>query len=96
MVVFFNVFLKTFYFIYIFLAALGLCCFLWAFSSCTERGYSLVLHGLLVVVASLVDKHGLRRAGSLVVVHSFSCPATCIILQDEGSNLCPLYWQVDA
>ena len=60
-------------------------------------GYSLVAtHRLLVVMASLVDKHGLRRAGSLVVVHRFSCPATCIILQDEGSNLCPLYWQVDA
>ena len=27
-------------FIYLFLAALGLCCCIWAFSSCVERGYS--------------------------------------------------------
>ena len=32
----------------------------WAFSSCGERGYSLVVvHALLTVVASLVAEHGL-------------------------------------
>ena len=47
-------------FIYLFLAALGLCCCAWAFSSCGERGLLfVVVHGLLIVVASLVAEHGL-------------------------------------
>ena len=41
------------------LAALGLCCCAWAFSSCSKRGYSLVMvPRLLMAVASLVE-HGL-------------------------------------
>ena len=44
----------------LFLAALGLCCRAWAFSSCGERGLLfLALRGLLIVVASLVAEHGL-------------------------------------
>ena len=40
---------------YLFMAALGLCCCARAFSSCCERGLlSVVLRGLLIVVASLV------------------------------------------
>ena len=40
------------------LAALGLCCCTWAFSSCGEQGLLLVaVHRLLVVVASLVAEH---------------------------------------
>ena len=47
-------------FIYLFLAALGLCCCAWAFSSCGERGLLfVVVHGLLSAVASLVAEHGL-------------------------------------
>ena len=47
-------------FIYLFLAALGLRCCAWAFSSCGERGLLFVLvRGLLIVVASLVAEHGL-------------------------------------
>ena len=54
---FFNLFI---YFIYLFLAALGLCCCTWAFSSCGEQGLLfLVVHGLLILVASLVAEHGL-------------------------------------
>ena len=44
---------KFIYFIYLFLAALGLCCCERAFSSCSELGL------LFVVVASLVAEHGL-------------------------------------
>ena len=40
-------------FIYLFLAALGLRCCAWAFSSCGERGL------LFIAVASLVAEHGL-------------------------------------
>ena len=47
-------------FIYLFLAALGLRCCMWAFSSCDERGLLFVaVHGLLIVVASLLEEHGL-------------------------------------
>ena len=47
------------YLIY-FLAALGLRCCAWAFSSCGERGLLFfVVRGLLIAVASLVAEHGL-------------------------------------
>ena len=47
-------------FIYLFLAALGLCCCMRAFSSCSKRGLLFVaVHGFLIVVASLVAEHGL-------------------------------------
>ena len=53
-------FFKFIYFIYLFLAALGLRCCMWAFSSCGERGLLLVVvHWLLIVVASLVVDHRL-------------------------------------
>ena len=46
--------------IYLFLAALGLRCCARAFSSWGERGLLFVaVHGLLIVVASLVAEHGL-------------------------------------
>ena len=60
---FFNLkkfFLNLFYFIYLFLDALGLRCCAWAFSSCGERGLLLVaVCRLLAAVASLVAEHGL-------------------------------------
>ena len=47
-------------FIYLFLAALGLCCCTRAFSSCGEQGLLFIaVHELLIVVASLVVEHGL-------------------------------------
>ena len=47
-------------FIYLFMAALGLCCCAQAFSSCGERGLLFVaVRGLLTAVASLVAEHGL-------------------------------------
>ena len=47
-------------FIYLFLASLGLCCCVRAFSSCGERGLLfVVVRGLLVAVASLVAEHRL-------------------------------------
>ena len=48
------------YFIYLFLAALGLRCCSQAFSSCRDQGLLFVaLRGLLIAVASLVVEHGL-------------------------------------
>ena len=46
-------------FMYLFFAVLGLCCYTRVFSSCGERGLLfLVVRGLLIAVASLVE-HGL-------------------------------------
>ena len=48
------------YFVYLFLAVLGLCCCVRAFSSCDEQGLLFVaVRGLLIAVASLVVEHGL-------------------------------------
>ena len=53
-----------FLFIYLFLAALGLHCCAWAFSSCGERGLLFVaLHRRLTAVASLVAEHGVQARG---------------------------------
>ena len=49
----------TFY-INFWLAALGLRCYAWVFSSCSEQKLLLVaVQGLLTVVASLVEEQGL-------------------------------------
>ena len=51
-------------FIYLFFAALALRCCAWAFSSCRERGLLfVVVHGLLIAVASLVSEHRLQARG---------------------------------
>ena len=56
----FVCFFKLYLFMYLFLAALGLCCCTLAFSSCGEQGLLFVaVHGLLIAVASLVGEHGL-------------------------------------
>ena len=53
-------FLINLLFIYLFLAALGLCCCVQVFSSCGEWGLLfVVVHGLLIAVASLVAEHRL-------------------------------------
>ena len=47
-------------FIYLFLDALGLRGCAWAFSSCGEQGLLfVVVHRLLIAVASFVGEHGL-------------------------------------
>ena len=51
---------KFIYFIYLFLATLGLRCCARAFSSCGEQGLLFIaVRGLLVALASLVAEHGL-------------------------------------
>ena len=58
---FFKIFLIFIFINYhLFLAALGLRCCAWAFSSGGERGLLFVaVRGLLIAVASLVAEHGL-------------------------------------
>ena len=51
-----------FFLINLFLATLGLPCCMWAFSSCGERGLLfVVVHGLLIVVASLVATNNKKK-----------------------------------
>ena len=56
---FFNlIYLFIYLSICLFLAVLGLCCFMRAFSSCRERGLLFFeVRGLLISVASLVVEH---------------------------------------
>ena len=55
-----NSFIVIFIFIYLSLAALGLCCCARAFSGCSDWGPLLTaVHGPLILVASLVAEHGL-------------------------------------
>ena len=100
-VILFLGFLKFIYFV----AALGLGCCAWAFSSCGKQGPLLAsVRGLLTAVAFPVAEHGLqvhglqqlRHVGSVVVAHGLSCSVACGILPDQGSNSCPLHWQADS
>ena len=53
------------------MAALGLCCYTWASSNCSEQGLlSVVVRGLLIEVASLVVKHGLDSMVAWYLLHS--------------------------
>ena len=66
---FFNKFFLKYLFIYLSLAALGLHCCAWAFSSCSEQWLLLLWSTGSVVVA-----HGLQSAGSVVVAHRLVAP----------------------
>ena len=59
--IYFKIFyLFIYYYDYYLLAALGLRCCAWAFSSCSEQGLLFIaVCGLLIVVASLVVEHRL-------------------------------------
>ena len=46
--------------------------------------------------ASVVVGRGLQSAGSVVVAHGLSCSTACGIFPDQGSNPCPLQWQVNS
>ena len=52
--------------------------------------------GLSLSWPLLLRSTGSRRAGSVVVAHGPSCSTACGIFPDQGSNLCPLHWQVDS
>ena len=80
-------------FVYLFLAALGLCCCMQAFSSCSERGCS----SLRCARFSLWWLHVLWSTGpSVVVVHGLNYPVACGIFLDQGSNPYPLHWQANS
>ena len=92
----FGLFFCFFVFFYLWLC--------WVFVS--VRGLSLVVAsgghsssrcaGLSLSRPLLLQSTGSRRAGSVVVAPGLSCSAACGIFPDQGSNPCPLHWQVDS
>ena len=76
----------------------------WVFIS--VRGLSLVVAsgghsssqcaGLSPSRPLLLRSTGSRHAGSVIVAHGPSCSTACGIFPDQGSNPCPLHWQVDS
>ena len=65
--------------------------------SLESEGYSLAEVRLLFMVVSFVAEH--RPQGpraSVVAAHGLSCPMAYGISLNQGSNLCPLHWQVDS
>ena len=65
-------------FIYLFLAALSLCCCTWTFSSCGEWGLLFVaVCGLLIAVASPVAEHSLQAHGLQQLWHVGSVLVAC-------------------
>ena len=63
-----------------------------------SRGHSLVvMHGLLIEVASFVAEHGLQGTrASAVVAHRLSCSTAYGIFPDQGSNRRPLDCKTDS
>ena len=65
------------------------------------RGLSLVAvcYGAQASHCSGLSCCGAQAPGtqiSVVVAHGLSCSAACGIFPDQGSNPCPLHWQVDS
>ena len=82
--------INFFWLCWVFVAALGLSLFM------VSGDYSLaVVRRLLMAVASRCRARALDTQPSVVVAHGLSRCAACGILPDQGSNLCPLPWQVD-
>ena len=85
-------FLWLAYFLYLFLAAVGLDCCTQAFSSYSEhRLLGLQGAGFSLLWFLLLRTTGSRHKGSVVVAHRLSCPAPCGIFPDQGSNPGPLH-----
>ena len=81
----------------IYLAVLGLHCFVWASSGCGERELlSTWVLGLLIAGAPLMAEDGLWSTGSVVAACRLSRSEARGIFPDQGSNPWPLHWQGDS
>ena len=70
------------------MAALGLHCCAWSFSTGGEQGLLFAaVHRFLIAVASFVEEHRLRRSGSIVVAHKLSCPTAHGVFPNQELNL---------
>ena len=84
-VFFFNINVFIYFWLHwVFVAEHGL------FSSYGEQGLR------FIVVASFVAEHGLQAHGLSSCGAQACYSAACGIFPDQGSNPCPLHWQVDS
>ena len=76
----------------------GLCCCVWAFSSCSKPGQlsSCSAQASHCSGFSCCRAQALGAWASLAVALGLSCFTACWIFQDQESNLCPLHWSVDS
>ena len=89
--IYLSIYLFIFWLPWVFVAAHGLSVV------AANRGYSsFQCTGFSLWWLLLLWSTGSRRAGSVVVVHGLSCSAARGIFLDQGSNPCPLLWQVDS
>ena len=95
-----QLYIYTFFFlnyssIYLFLEVLGLRCRAQTFSSCGEQASH--CSGFSCCRAGALGHAGFPSCGAwaaVLVACGLRCPVTCRILSDQGSNLCPLHWQI--
>ena len=90
-------FFKNFY---LFLAALGLGCCTWVFSSCGVPaslcvGFSCCRAQALGRMNCSSCNSWAPEQGSVVVVHGLSCPVACGILPARGRSRLPLHYKAD-
>ena len=90
---FFIIYFLNFWLHWVSIAAQGLLCSCSArpshcsgFSCCRAHGQGLR--------ASVVAACGLWSTGSVAVAYRLCCSTACEIFLDQGSNPCPLHWQV--
>ena len=62
----------------------------------TVYGIPRVRHDLALSFFSLLQNTGSRCSRSVIVAHGVRCPEVCEIFLGQGSNPCPLHWQVDS
>ena len=76
---------------------LGLCCCVWAFSSCSKPGKLSTCSAQASHYSgfSCCRARALGAWASLAEALGLSCFTACWIFP-QGLNLCPLYWQVDS
>ena len=77
-----------------FLAVLGLLSCREAFSTCRDQGLLSSCSARAPQWPACCGAEALEL-GLVVVAHGFCCPAACEIFLDQGSKICPLYWQTD-
>ena len=91
--IFFYLFILFIYFwlYWVFVAARGLSLVVARGSYSWLRRVCFLLRWLL-----LLQSTGSRCLGSVAVAHGLSCSTACGICHDQGTNPCPLHWQVDS
>ena len=93
-------FFKFFLLYFKFLAALNLRCFAQALSRCRERGllfccWARASRGSAISSCG-AQAPGMQQVRSVAVTQGLSCSEACVIFLDQGSDPCPLHWQMDS